>query len=228
MLPVDGHHAQGERFEAQIASKIPLRKRLWSQVVTAKVGAQAQVLENLMLPAAPLWRMKTEIKSGDTGNVEARAAQYYLPSVFGSDFRRNREAAGANTLLNYGYTVLRAATARAIVAAGLHPSIGLFHKSRGDAFRLADDLMEPFRPTVDLTVCRLLRNSQHDLDTETKQALVGVLRLDFETAEGRSPLSNCLARFASSLAQTYLRERESLLLPNSLVPLADEPVELTE
>lgn len=222
MLPIDGHHAQGQRFEAQAASALPLRKRLWSQVVAAKIEAQAQTLEQLSQASAPLRRMKLEIKSGDPGNVEARAAQYYFPVMFGTDFRRNRDHDGANALLNYGYTILRAATARAIVAAGLHPSLGIFHKSRGDAFRLADDLMEPFRPTVDIVVLGLLQADQSELNTDAKKALVRVLQLDFETAEGRTPLSNCLARFAASLAQAYLGERKTLQLPSRLVPLADK------
>lgn len=222
MLPIDGHHAQGQRFEAQAASALPLRKRLWSQVVAAKIEAQAQALEQLSLASAPLRRMKLEIKSGDPGNVEARAAQYYFPLMFGAAFRRNRDLDGANALLNYGYTVLRASTARAIIAAGLHPSLGIFHKSRGDAFRLADDLMEPFRPTVDLAVLGLLQTEQTELNTDAKKSLVRVLQLDFETADGRTPLSNCLARFASSLAQAYLGERKTLQLPTRLVPFADE------
>lgn len=223
MLPVNGHHAQGDRMEAQASSSLPLRKRLWSDLVTAKVEAQAQALASAGAAFMPLRRMKDEIRSGDPGNVEARAAQYYFPALFGPRFRRNRELEGANALLNYGYTVLRAASARAIVAAGLHPSLGLFHKSRGEAFRLADDLMEPFRPTVDLEVLAILESGRTTLETEVKRRLVRVLHLDFQTPEGRAPLANCLARFASSLAQIYLGERKALLLPSPLIPLPDEP-----
>lgn len=221
MLPMNGHHAQGERIEGQAGCSLALRKRLWSDVVKAKIEAQAQALAHLGRSDAPLRHMKREIRAGDPGNVEARAAQYYFPVLFGPDFRRNRELEGANAMLNYGYTILRAATARAIVAAGLHPSLGIFHKSRGDAFRLADDLMEPFRPTIDLEVIDLLFAGKHALETDVKRRLVRVLHIDFQTSEGRTPLSNCLARFASSLAQIYVKERKELQLPSPLVPLPD-------
>ena len=228
MLPINGHHAQGERIEAQAASNQALRKRLWSDVVTAKVEAQAQALAFAGRTFTPLRRLKLEIRSGDPGNVEARAAQYYFPALFGADFRRNRELEGANALLNYGYTVLRAAAARAIVAAGLHPSLGIFHKSRGDAFRLADDVMEPFRPTVDLEVLSLLAAGRTTLETDVKRRLVRVLQLDFQTPEGRTPLSGCLSRFAASLAQIYVGERKTLQLPTYLVPLPDDFTEPSE
>ena len=222
MLPVNGHHAQGDRIEAQAACSTALRKRLWSDVVTAKVEAQAQALAFAGKTFTPLRRMKLEIRSGDPGNVEARAAQYYFPALFGADFRRNRELEGANALLNYGYTVLRAATARAIVAAGLHPSLGIFHKSRGDAFRLSDDVMEPFRPTIDLEVLALLNAGELTLETDVKRRLVRVLQRDFQTPEGRALLSNCLSRFASSLAQVYVGERKALQLPSPLIPLPED------
>lgn len=225
MLPVNGHHAQGERIEAQAASTQGLRRRLWSDVVTAKVEAQAQALAFAGRTFTPLRHMKLEIRSGDPGNVEARAAQYYFPALFGADFRRNRELEGANALLNYGYTVLRAATARAIVAAGLHPSLGIFHKSRGDAFRLADDVMEPFRPTVDLEVLSLLVAGKKSLETDVKRRLVRVLQRDFQTPEGRTPLSGCLSRFTASLAQIYVGERKALQLPTYLVPLPEDSSE---
>lgn len=228
ILPINGHHAQGDRIEAQASCTQTLRKRLWSDVVTAKVEAQAQALAHAGKTFTPLRRMRLEIRSGDPGNVEARAAQYYFPTLFGADFRRNRELEGANALLNYGYTVLRAATARAIVAAGLHPSLGIFHKSRGDAFRLADDVMEPFRPTVDLEVLSLLAAGKTTLETDVKRRLVRVLQLDFQTPEGRTPLSGCLSRFAGSLAQIYVGERKALQLPTYLIPLPDDFTEPSE
>lgn len=228
MLPVGGHHAQGDRMEAQAGSALPVRKRLWSELVTAKVEAQAEALEYLGKRSLLLRRMKGDIRSGDPGNVEARAAQYYFPEMFGARFRRDRDVEGANALLNYGYTVLRAATARSIVAAGLHPSLGLFHKSRGNALRLADDLMEPFRPTVDLEVLAVLGTGRSTLESNVKRQLVRILHRDFETAEGRTPLSNCLTRMASSLAQVYLGERKGLLLPSPIIPLPDQEEEAPE
>lgn len=221
LLPIDGHHAQGERFEAQAAAKLPVRKRLWAEIVRAKVTAQAAALERVGADPLPLRFLLSRVRSGDTGNIEAQAAQKYLPAMFGGGFRRDRDADGINAALNYGYTVLRAATARSIVAAGLHPSLGLHHVSKGSSLRLADDLMEPFRPTVDIVVHDLLRSSEAiALDPPTKRKLAGVLHADFASSEGASPLSNVLTRCAQSLTQVFMGERQRLAWPLSLVPLS--------
>jgi CRISP-associated protein Cas1 len=225
LLPVDGHHAQGERMEAQADSDRPMRKRLWAEIVAAKIEAQALALESLGVDSAGLKRLRTQIRSGDPGNTEALAAQKYFPAVFGKGFCRDRDGRGVNAFLNYGYTVLRAATARAIVAAGLHPSLGLFHRSRGDALRLADDLMEPFRPAIDLKALALSRAGREELDTHAKRELVNVLYGDYATAEGRTPLTNCLARLAVSLAQAFLQQRKKLVFPSPLLPLPPAPAE---
>jgi CRISP-associated protein Cas1 len=225
LLPVDGHHAQGERMQAQAEAERPKQKRLWAEIVAAKIEAQALALEAIGENASVLKRLKDGIRSGDSGNAEAIAAQHYFPAMFGKEFRRDRDGGGVNSFLNYGYTVVRAATARAIVAAGLHPSLGLFHKSRGDALRLADDLMEPFRPAVDLKALSLLREGRTSLDVSTKRALVDVLYCDYASAEGRGPLTNCLARLAVSLAQVFLNERKKLAFPSPLAPLPDPPAE---
>ncbi|MEM9522559.1 MAG: type II CRISPR-associated endonuclease Cas1, partial [Pseudomonadota bacterium] len=152
LLPIEGHHAQGARMRAQWQAKTPLLKRAWKQVVTSKVLMQAAALEAIGEVSAPLTMMARKVTSGDGGNIEARAARHYWPRMMGPEFRRDTGALDENALLNYGYTVLRAATARAVVAAGLHPTIGLFHSNRGNAFALADDLMETFRPLVDCAV----------------------------------------------------------------------------
>lgn len=137
----------------------------------------------------------------------------------GNNFRRDRDGEGINSLLNYGYTVLRAATARSILAAGLHPSLSLHHRSRGTALRLADDLMEPFRPYVDLTVCGLRSGGVEALNEETKSALVAVITMDLEGPQGASPLQVCLDRLAGCLAQIYIGERDALDLPAPPLPL---------
>lgn len=222
LLPVDGHHAQGDRMEAQADSDRPKRKRLWAEIVAAKIGAQARTLESIGVDSRDLTRLGKDIRSGDTGNAEALAAQKYFPAMFGRGFRRDRESGGVNLFLNYGYTVLRAATARAIVAAGLHPSLGLFHRSRGDALRLADDLMEPFRPAIDLKALSLAREGCDELDAAAKRQLVNVLYCDYATSEGRTPLTNCLARLAVSLAQVFMDERKKLSFPCPLAPLQDQ------
>lgn len=219
VLPIEGHHGQGHRIEAQAAASRPTRKRLWADLVRAKIVAQAAVVEHVGGSAGAIRALVRRVRSGDPENMEALASQRYFPALFGAGFRRDREAKGGNALLNYGYTVLRAATARAIVAAGLHPSLALHHRSRGDALRLADDLMEPFRPTVDLVTKTLIEEGRVGLDQDTKRRLAGVLHSDFGTSEGRTPLSNVLARLAVSLAQVFTGDRRTLALPASLVPL---------
>ncbi len=221
LLPIDGHHAQGNRMEAQAEVSLPTRKRLWAEIVKVKIAAQGAALERCGVNDGPVSCLVSRVRSGDADNLEAQAAQRYFPLLFGPDFNRTREAGGINGLLNYGYTVLRAATARAVVAAGLNPSLALFHRSRGDSLRLADDLMEPFRPSVDLIAFEYARSHGGELDTGAKRRLAGVLHADFETSEGVTPLSNVLARLATSLAQIFLNERKSLNLPIKLVPILE-------
>jgi CRISPR-associated protein Cas1 len=225
LLPVDGHHAQGDRVEAQAEASVPLRKRLWADIVRAKIAAQAAAVAREGGNAAPIGVLVGQVRAGDPGNVEALAAQRYFPLMFGPGFHRTREGDGANALLNYGYTVLRAATARAIVAAGLHPSLALMHRSRGDALRLADDLMEPFRPAVDIVVKGLLAEGFANVSPDAKRRLAHVLHHDFETPDGVTPLSNLLARLAVSLAQVFSGERKKLFLPMDPLPLPEAAVD---
>ena len=217
--PLDGHFEQGRRMDAQIAATRPLHKRLWRDIVKAKITAQAEVLDIIGQPLPALREMVKRVKSGDGDNLEAQAARRYWPRLMGEDFRRDRSEAGVNALLNYGYTILRSGTARAIVSAGLHPSLSIHHESRGGALRLSDDLMEPFRPYVDLTVHRLARDGAVDVEPEAKQALAMVMTLDLEGPSGLSPLQSCLNRLATSLAQVFLGERSSLDLPGPPPPL---------
>jgi CRISPR-associated protein Cas1 len=151
LLSLDGNHYQAKRIEAQIAANQPTHKRLWAAIVRSKLEQQAAALEAVGKPIAPLAALVAKVKSGDPENLEAQGAKRYWCLLFGDSFRRDQEAGGINSLLNYGYTVLRAATARAVVAAGLHPSIGLHHSNDSNAMRLVDDVMEPFRPVIDLT-----------------------------------------------------------------------------
>jgi len=219
LLPVDGHYAQGDRVEAQAESSRPLRKRLWADLVRAKILAQGAALERVGGKARFVEALAAGVRSGDVANVEALAAQRYFPLMFGPKFRRDRDAAGVNAFLNYGYTVLRAATARAIVGAGLHPSLSLMHRSRGDALRLADDLMEPFRPTIDLIAYALAEEGFDSVSTDAKRRLAACLHQDFATDEGVTPLSNLLSRLAISLAQNFIGQRKGLFLPTKPIPL---------
>jgi len=219
VLPLDGHFEQGNRVEAQASASLPTCKRLWAQIVSAKVLAQAAALDQVGALSNPVRVLAARVRSGDPQNVEAQAAQRYFPALFGKNFVRGGGEGAVNAMLNYGYTVLRAATARAVVGAGLHPSLALMHRSRGEALRLADDLMEPFRPAVDLIVHGLHAGGQKEMSREAKLALVRVLHADYVTAEGRTPLSNVLFRLSVSLAQVFTGERRALALPISPVPL---------
>jgi CRISP-associated protein Cas1 len=220
LLPIEGNFEQSHRIEAQIAAALPTQKRLWAAVVRAKLEQQAAALEAAGAPTAPLSALVSKVKSGDPGNLEAQGARRYWTLLFGDEFRRDRDAGGVNALLNYAYTVMRATTARAIVAAGLHPSIGLHHSHDNNAMRLVDDMMEPFRPVMDLRVWQLRRNGEHQVTPETKRALVRTLYDDMQTDTGATPVTVCVQRLATSLAQIYLGEREKLDLPLPGLPLA--------
>lgn len=219
LLPLEGHHRQGARMRAQWRARTPLLKQAWKQVIIAKIAMQAAALDAVGEASAPLRMMISKVTSGDSTNIEAQAARHYWPRLAGRDFRRDISANGENALLNYGYTVLRAATARAVVAAGLHPTIGLFHSNRGNAFALADDLMEPFRPLVDCTVRGLVKEHSSQIDTSAKQALAAVIATDLPFGDGISPVSVALMKLATSLGQSFEAGKLSLALPQPPDPL---------
>jgi len=172
-------------------------------------------------PSERLRRLATAVRSGDPDNREAQASHAYWPLMMDKAFRRDRDASGANALLNYGYAVLRAAKARAIVAAGLHPSLSVHHRSGGDALALSDDLMKPFRPTIDLIVRRLCADGITEV-AEARGALVASLTVDFPTPQGASPLSQVLVRLAQSLAQSCETGKLRLIFPDRPIPIASE------
>lgn len=215
----EGHHEQGGRMADQAAAAKPLKKRLWQQLVAAKIENQGATLQAVGAPHQGFHLLARKVRSGDPENVEAQASRRYWPLLFGESFRRDRGAGGVNALLNYVYTVLRAGTARAIMAAGLHPSLGLAHRQRGNAFALADDLMEPFRPLADLLVHDLLREGSEALDRETKPRLARILITDMSTAEGVTPVGLCLERLTLSVARCFAGEAQKLELPRRTLPL---------
>lgn len=219
LMPIDGHHAQGARMRAQWQAKTSLIKQAWKLIVIGKVQMQAAALDAIGEAPAPLRMMLRKITSGDTGNIEAQAARYYWPRMMGSDFRRDAGGDDENALLNYGYTVLRAATARAVVAAGLHPTIGLFHSNRGNAFALADDLMEPFRPLVDCAVRSIAATGGGKVDTDAKQALARLIATDLPLGGGITPVSVALMKLATSLGQSFEAGKLDLAIPSPPDPL---------
>lgn len=220
LLTLDGHHVQAKRIEAQIAASLPTHKRLWAAIVKSKLEQQAAALEATGAPTAPLTSLVHKVRSGDPENIEGQGARRYWGLLFGSDFRRDQDGGGINALLNYGYTIIRSATARAVVAAGLHPSIGLHHSNDGNAMRLVDDLMEPFRPIIDLKVWQLQRAGESHITPDTKRALVRTLYDDMQSSVGATPVMVCMQKLAVSLAQVYLSERDKLELPLPGLPLA--------
>lgn len=220
LLPIDGNFEQAKRIEAQIAATLPTHKRLWAAVVRSKLEQQAAALQATGAPDAPLLALVGKVRSGDPENIEAQGARRYWSLLFGADFRRDQTGDGLNALLNYGYTVLRASMARAIVAAGLHPSIGLHHSNDQNAMRLVDDLMEPFRPVIDLKVWQLRRGGESQVTPDSKRSLVRTLFDDMQTNSGATPVSVCAQRLATSVAQVYLGERDKLDLPLPGLPLA--------
>ncbi|MBI5863864.1 MAG: type II CRISPR-associated endonuclease Cas1 [Planctomycetes bacterium] len=225
LLPIAGHSTQAERFAAQAGAGLPTKKRIWQQIVRRKIAAQAATLEALRQIDGGLRAMVPRVKSGDPENVEAQAAQRYWPLLFDNpEFRRRRDAEDANRFLNYGYAVLRAVTARGICASGLHPSLGVHHHNRYDAYCLADDLMEPFRPLVDEAAveCAGIHGSDAALSSAVKRSLLAPL-LGLYRAEGEArTLFDWIARASASLAAVFLGESDRLELPEGLVR-EDEP-----
>ena len=217
--PVDAHHIQTGRMNDQVSASLPLKKRLWAQVVRAKILAQGATLASTGAPHGGFYLLSRKVRSGDPANVEAEAARRYWPLLMGAEFRRDKDGGGVNGMLNYGYAVLRAGIARAVMAAGLHPSFGLMHSNRSNPMVLVDDLMEPFRPTVDREVWRLVKAGTLEVDTEAKTALARVMVIDLPTAIGLSPLMTCAERLAQSLARAYAGEAATLDLPLPSLPL---------
>ena len=213
-LPLDGHHGQNARMRAQWDAGKPLAKQLWSRVVTSKIRWQAAVLEATGRERAALDMLQRRVRSGDPDNIEAQAARRYWPLLMGADFRRDRDAPDINGLLNYGYTVMRSLVARAVVAAGLHPSIGIHHANRGNAFALADDLVEPFRPLVDLLALKLSEKGLVEVDPQTKRAVAGLIALDLPGPDGVTTVTMAAQRLAQSLARAFeTGEAAALALP---------------
>ena len=222
LWPMDGHHQQAHRFEAQIACTLPTRKKLWASIVKSKLLNQAAVLQAAGAPHMPVQALARQVRSGDPDNLEAQGARIYWGLLMGTLFRRDQQADGVNALLNFGYTVLRAATARAVAAAGLHPSIGLHHSHDNNAMRLVDDLMEPFRPVIDMTVWQLQNSGPCVVNADTKRALVQSMYRDLPTDAGRTPVLVAVQKMATSLAQVLLGERKALDLPLPGVALRHE------
>ena len=204
LMNLDANTTQGESFRAQIEASEPLKKGLWKQVVEAKIRNQAALLTKLGKDGDKLKPYYMNVKSGDTDNREGIAAKIYWNELFGSDFTRSREGKAPNNLLNYGYTILRAAVARSLMGSGLFAQFGIFHRNRYNAFPLADDIMEGYRPYVDEIVYGLHEQGITELTKEVKGDLLHLLFVDTRFARTQRPLDVGLSITSASLAKCFM------------------------
>ena len=209
----ESNNLQGENLRNQINAGEVLKKQLWKQIVEAKIRNQAALLNKVGQEGDILKQYYRNVKSGDSDNREGIAARVYFSELFGESFIRDRTLPGINALLNYGYTILRAATARALVSSGLLPTIGIFHHNRSNAFPLADDIMEPYRPYVDEIVYALSMQGKMELTKDVKADLIQVLYADTQFSKVIRPLSVGLTFTSSSLSKCFAKEQTRLSLP---------------
>ena len=213
-LNLNSHHIQQEIFKNQINASAPLKKQLWQQTITEKITNQGKLLQKITLKTNNFEFLASKVLSGDSSNMEGVAANFYWKSFFEHNFKRERFGDYPNNSLNYGYAILRAATARALSGSGLLNTLGIHHKSKYNAFALADDIMEPFRPIVDEKVAEIMQNySEQELNTAIKAELLQILTRTVYFKEEKSPLMVALQKTASSLQQCYTGERKKIKYP---------------
>ena len=218
LLNLDGNTLQSRKFQAQVEATLPLKKQLWQQTVSAKIDNQAGMLESVQVVAKNLRNWAQEVKSGDSENHEAVAAAYYWKNIFTiyTEFKRNPEGEPPNNLLNYGYAILRAVTARNLVASGLLPTLGIFHKNQYNAYCLADDIMEPYRPFVDKVVWNIVRMNGKflELNPDMKKQLLGIPAMDVIINGEKSPLMVAVQKTTASLAKCFEGKTRKILYPD--------------
>src|SRR5690606_26260691 len=222
-LPLSGHTEQTERFRNQMNASVPLKKNLWQQTITAKILNQAALLKENGVAVQNMLHWAKSVTSGDTQNNEARAAAYYWQNLFDvpdlpdgkTGFNRQQGGIPPNNLLNYGYAILRGITARAIVSSGMHPTLGIFHRNKYNAYCLADDIMEPYRPFVDLVVKDIVQTEDNieELTVELKAQLLGVIAIDVMLDGKRSPLMVAMSRTTNSLYECFSGISRKILYP---------------
>ena len=217
LLPLYGNTTQNERFRQQLSASVPLTKQLWQQTIKAKIYNQASLLDactNEENKCMKIWA--TEVKSGDSDNLEARAAAYYWKRLFPIEgFTRDRNGMPPNNLLNYGYAILRAVVARALVSSGLLPTLGIHHHNRYNAYCLADDIMEPYRPYVDQLVYNMIQTNPdyQELNKSIKAQLLSVPTLEVVIAGKRSPLMVAVTQTTASLYKCFSGELRRIAYP---------------
>lgn len=225
-LPLDGHSLQGERFTQQMEMPSPLKKRLWQQLVKAKVLAQSRVLYDLTGKDRGISQLLKKVRSGDPDNIEAQAARRYWSTLFEGAaedadsavvrFKRQRDGLDQNRFLNYGYAILRSLTARALVATGLHPCVGLHHGNKYNAFALADDVMEPYRPIVDLVVWQVVHDfgKEKEMDREIRKSLLSIIQFTVNVEGESYTLQGALNKTCQSLSLAIQNKAGQLCLPS--------------
>jgi CRISPR-associated protein Cas1 len=216
LMPLSGHTEQTERFRNQIEASQPLKKNLWQQTISAKINNQGALLKEKGIPMRKMELWAKEVTSGDALNHEARAAVYYWDNLFKIEgYTRQQKGLPPNNLLNYGYAILRGITARAIVSSGMLPTLGIFHRNKYNAYCLADDIMEPYRPFVDLIVCHIMEteDSIEELTLDIKKHLLSIATIDVQIDGKRSPLMVAMSRTTNSLQECFVGSARKILYP---------------
>ncbi len=224
MLNLDGHSLQSQKFKAQLEATVPLKKQLWQQTIISKISNQAALLKKNGRHLQLLINLAADVKSGDSENHEAKAASYYWKNVFPEfvQFRRDRYGLPPNNFLNYGYAILRALVARSLVGSGLLPTLGIHHRNQYNAYCLADDIMEPYRPYVDMLVCNLIdanepgfvhMDSFGEITTAVKKQLLTLPAIDVHIEDQKSPLMNAVQKTTASLAKCFEGTARKLVYP---------------
>jgi len=214
-LPFDGNYEQTEHLRQQISISVPLKKQLWQQTVRQKIHNQRRLLASLQKNDARLRYLEENVLSGDTSNCEGQAAAYYWRELYGDEFVRSQDRTTPNSQLNYGYALLRSIVARAITSSGLHPSFGLFHRNKYNAFCLADDLMEPYRQYVDRLVIELVGNRLSDMELthEQKVSLLLIPQIDVTIEGKKRPLFHAVRTTTASLNKCFSGEIRKISYP---------------
>ena len=217
LLPMQGHSEQTERVRYQLEASLPLKKNLWQQTVSAKIKNQYALLKEKGKESKRMEYLYKNVSSGDSGNHEAQAAAIYWQTLFDiSDFNRGQNGIPPNNLLNYGYAILRAVIARALVSSGMLPGVGIWHRNKYNAYCLADDIMEPYRPYVDLVVAFIVENNDQieELTTDLKKELLAIPALDVIIDGQKSPLMVAASRTSSSLYECFAGIRRKIVYPD--------------
>lgn len=216
LMPLNGHTEQSERFKNQINASAPLKKNLWQQTISCKIINQAGLLNEKGIPCRKMEIWAKEVTSGDALNHESRAAVFYWQNLIQiENFTRGQKGIAPNNLLNYGYAILRAITARAIVSSGMLPTLGIFHRNKYNAYCLADDIMEPYRPYVDLIVCHIMETEDNyeELTIEIKKQLLSIASIDVLIDGKNSPLMVAMSRTTHSLHECFEGTARKILYP---------------